>query len=353
MTALMERAIALGENGRITAPPNPWVGCVIVKEGRIVGEGYHHIAGQAHAEVLALRQAGTDARGATAYVTLEPCCHYGRTPPCVKALIEANIAHVVVGVEDPDTRVSGKGLEALKAAGIGITMGVAKEMAAASLKPYLHFKKTGLPYCVAKAAISIDGRTAAADRTSQWITSEGARKDAHLIRAQSQAILVGSKTAQYDKPRLNVRDIAPMPPVQPLRVVLDSQGSVRHEGPLFDPSIAKTVVFSATSPKNPTCEVIHVRKTQEGVDLRQVLSLLGERGVMQLMIEGGATILGSFLKASLIDQLVLYMGPCVLGDQGIPLFQGLAVPSIQNAPRLHLKDVLMIDDCVRIRYAPL
>lgn len=346
MTSFMERAIALGEHGRITAPPNPWVGCVIAKEGRIVGEGYHHTAGEAHAEVVALRQAGSEARGATAYVTLEPCCHYGRTPPCVKALIEADIAHVVIGVEDPDPRVSGKGIEALKAAGIRITTGISQEQAAASLQPYLHYRKTGMPYCVGKAAISIDGRTAAADRSSQWITSESARKDAHLLRAQSQAILVGANTARYDQPSLNVRNVFPMPPVQPLRVVLDSSGTVPHEGPLFDQTIAKTVVFSSAVPKNPLCEVIHVHKH----DLRQVLKLLGERGVMQLMIEGGATILGSFLKASLIDQLVLYMGPCVLGEKGIPLFQGVPIPNIENAPRLKLRDVAKIDDCVRIRY---
>ncbi len=347
MNSFMERAIALGELGRITAPPNPWVGCVIVKEGRIVGEGYHQRAGEPHAEALALRQAGAEAAGATAYTTLEPCCHFGRTPPCVNALIEAKIAHVVFAVPDPDPRVAGKGFEALKAAGIKVTPGVAGELARKSLEPYLFHRQTGRPFLVAKAAISLDGRTAAADSSSQWITSEAARQDAHLLRAESQAILIGSGTARRDRPRLNVRGNVP---ASPLRVVLNTSGDLPHEGPLFDPALGKTLLFAAAQPGSPACEVIQVAKSEQGLDLEAVLNALGKRGVLQVMVEGGAILLGSLLKASLINRLVLYMGPCILGDSGKPLFQNAPVPDIQSAPRLKLLDVKEFDNTLRMRY---
>lgn len=342
MRAFMERAIALGELGRITAPPNPWVGCVIEKEGRIVGEGYHQRAGEPHAEVIALRQAGSEAFGATVYSTLEPCCHFGRTPPCVNALIEAKVAHVVFAVHDPDTRVAGKGVQALKAAGIQVTQAL-EEPAKKSLEPYLHHRLTGRPFCLAKAAISLDGRTAAKDSSSQWITSEAARRDSHRLRAESGAIIIGSGTARHDSPRLTVRDHSP------LRVVLNSKGDLPHDAPLFDQSLGKTLLFSIKATDHP-CEVIQVGSSPDGVDLMEVLNILGKRGVLQVMVEGGATLLGSLLKASLIDRLVLYVGPCILGEAGKPLFQGVNIPNIGSAPRLNLLETTRLDDCVRLSY---
>src|ERR1700733_11932243 len=185
-------AIQLGERGRHTAPPNPWVGCVIVKGGSILGEGYHEATGAKHAEVMAIEKAGVLARGATAYVSLEPCPHQGRTPPCVDALIKAGIQQVVIPLLDPDPHVSGKGVARLKKAGIEVVVGIGQEEAARSLEPYLFQRVTKRPFCVLKSAISLDGRTAAADGSSHWITSDEARQDVHRLRAESQAILVGA-----------------------------------------------------------------------------------------------------------------------------------------------------------------
>lgn len=334
----MQLAISLGEKGRITAPPNPWVGCVIVKDGELIGEGFHKKAGEEHAEVNALRMAGARAKGASAYVTLEPCCHFGRTPPCVNALIEAKISKVFVALLDPDSKVAGNGIATLKKAGIEVSTDLLRHEAASSLEPYLHHRTTGLPFCVAKVAISLDGRTAAVDRSSQWITSEEARKDSHRIRAESQAILVGSQTALIDRPRLTVRDVEPMPFRQPLKIVVDSSGQV-IEG--FD------LIFSCV--KNP--DVIQVSRTKEGVNLKEVLEILGKKGVMQVMVEGGATLLGSFLRSSLINKLVVYVGPRILGQEGLPLFCGLNISTITESFKLQLLDVKKIEDCVRLTYS--
>src|SRR5256886_11759118 len=198
----MAAAVARGEQGRLTAAPNPWVGCVLVRDGEIVGRGFHRAAGEPHAEALALAQAGGRARGATAVVTLEPCTHFGRTPPCTPALVEAGVARVVVAVLDPDPRVSGRGVEELRAAGVAVDVGVGAAEAEASLRPYLHHRRTGRPLCLLQAAVSLDGRTAAADGTSQWITGPEARADAHRLRAESQAVIVGAGTALADRPSL-------------------------------------------------------------------------------------------------------------------------------------------------------
>ncbi|MCA1842078.1 MAG: bifunctional diaminohydroxyphosphoribosylaminopyrimidine deaminase/5-amino-6-(5-phosphoribosylamino)uracil reductase RibD, partial [Actinobacteria bacterium] len=246
--AAMAEAVALGERGRLTAAPNPWVGCLIVSAGGdIVGRGFHQRAGEPHAEVNALREAGDRARGGTAYVTLEPCAHQGRTPPCAPALVEAGVSRVVIAVLDPDERVAGRGVDILSAAGITVAVGPGAEAAARSLQPYLHHRRTGRPLCVLKTAASLDGRTAAADGTSQWITGPEARADAHRLRAQSGAVIVGAGTALADHPTLTFRNLdfgdGPTPP-QPLRVLLDAAGRVPATGPLFDPTLAKTLVLS-------------------------------------------------------------------------------------------------------------
>src|SRR5688572_586191 len=244
----MAQAVALGERGRLTAAPNPWVGCVVVAaDGQVVGRGFHRRAGEPHAEVHALRQAGDRARGATAYVTLEPCAHQGRTPPCAPALVEAGVSRVVVAVLDPDEKVAGRGIEILRAAGIAVDIGVAAEDAARSLAPYLHHRRTGRPQCLLKTATSTDGRTAAADGTSQWITGPEARADAHRLRAESGAVVVGAGTALADRPMLTFRSLdfeEGLTPPQPLRVLIDAAGRVPADGPLFDPTLAPTLVIT-------------------------------------------------------------------------------------------------------------
>ncbi len=328
----MRRAIALAARGLGTTSPNPVVGCVLVRDGEIVGRGFHRAPGEAHAEVIALAEAGERARGATAVVTLEPCSHFGRTPPCAPALLEAGVSRVVVALLDADARVRGRGVARLREAGVHVDVGVGADAVAASLAPYLHHRRTGRPLCVLKAAVSLDGRTAAADGTSQWITGPEARADAHRLRARSQAVIVGAGTALADRPRLTVRGVDPPAPGQPLRVLLDARGRVPAEGPLFDPALAATLVVTTAlaAPEavkawldaGADVEEVAVDPGGAGVDLAATLDLLGQRGILQVMVEGGAALHGSLVRAGLADHLVLYLGGCLLGEAGRPLFAG-------------------------------
>lgn len=352
----MRWAITLGEKGRITAPPNPWVGCVIVFDGEIVGEGYHRSAGSAHAEIIALEAAGKKAKGATVYVSLEPCCHHGMTPPCVDALIESGIARVVIPFIDPDTHVSGKGVEKLKAAGIAVTVGVCAEEAKLCLRPYLTHRRTGLPFCLLKAASSLDGRVAAKDRSSKWITEEEARADVHLLRAQSQAILIGVGTAITDQPELTVRAIEV--DKQPLRVLVDALGKVPATGPLFDPLKAKTLIFTSSQcDKNRMqqwqetgAEVEIVSCEKSHLNLKEVLASLGRRAVLQVMVEGGSTLHSSFIQQKMANHLTLYVGSCILGAEALPLFSGISSPMISDAVRPCLETVRRFGPDVRLDY---
>jgi len=356
----MELAIALGEEARGISPPNPWVGCVIVKDGHIVGSGNTHKSGGNHAEINALNEAADHAIGATLYVTLEPCSHFGKTPPCVDAIIKAKIAKVVIALTDPDKKVCGQGVAKLKNAGIDVVVGVCKEEAFNSLESYLYQRVNSKPFVVAKAALSIDGRTAPFSGTSQWISSEKARENAHQLRFQSQAILVGSGTALMDQPTLNVRGQArDMLLNQPLRVLFDARGKVPATGPLFDLSIAKTLVFTSKDCKEGVIEAwkmagaeVEVIKTccQEKLDIEEALLILGKRNIIQLLVEGGSTLQASFLKNQAINRLVLYIGPVILGDSGTPLFKDFFVNSLKDAPRLKLLDTKQIDDCIRLDY---
>jgi diaminohydroxyphosphoribosylaminopyrimidine deaminase / 5-amino-6-(5-phosphoribosylamino)uracil reductase len=348
----MRWAIQLGERGRSTAPPNPWVGCVIVKGGEIIAEGFHEAAGKKHAEVIALEKAGLLARGGTAYISLEPCSHHGRTPPCVEALLAAGVRKVVIPLLDPDPHVSGKGVEELKKKGIEVLVGVGKEEAESSLAPYLYQRATQRPFCVLKSAISLDGRTAAADGSSQWITGEVARKDLHLLRAQSQAILIGARTALLDSPRLTVRDGTTTQ--QPLRVLLDWQGSVPPQGPLADSDLAPTLVFTCSEKQKEGWERCgaEVILLQHAL-LQEVLAELGRRGVIQVLVEGGSHLHASFLKEKLVNRIVLYIGNCLLGDAGKPFLPDFLVPNIAQAPRWILEDVRRFENDIRLDFVNL
>lgn len=360
-TAAMKRAVALAEQGRATTAPNPWVGCVLVRDGTVVGEGFHRRAGEPHAEALALQAAGERARGATAYVTLEPCAHAGRTPPCAAALVRAGIQRAVVAVLDPDPRVAGRGVQDLRAAGVPVDVGLGGTEAADSLAPYLHQRRTGRAYCVLKAAMTLDGRTSAADGTSQWITGPAARADGHRLRANSQAVLVGAGTALADAPRLTVRAVEPAPSSQPLRVLMDSRGRVPAEGPLFDPSLAPTLVLTTSQASDRAvaaweaagAEVTAVAAAREGrgLDLEAALALLGSRGVLQALVEGGPTLHGGFARAGLADRLVLYVGALSLGEAGRPLLAGPGPCTLAEAQRWRLLDVRRLGQDVRLDYA--
>jgi diaminohydroxyphosphoribosylaminopyrimidine deaminase/5-amino-6-(5-phosphoribosylamino)uracil reductase len=338
------------------------VGCVVVADGQVVGKGFSQRPGEPHAEVMALREAGERSRGATAYVTLTPCNHHGRTPPCTEALVAADVSRVVVALDDPDP-VAGDGLDALRAAGIEVETGPGAADATASLRPYLHHRSHGRPYTIVKTATSIDGRTAAADGSSQWVTGPAARADAHGLRADSQAVVVGSQTALVDRPALTVRDAEPpIPPLPPLRVLLDARGRVPADGPLFDTSLAPTLVVTtgAADPeavqrwKAAGAEVEEVAPAAAGggVDVRAATELLGRRGVLQALVEGGAALHGALVTAGLADRIVQYVGGAVLGETGRPLFAGVSIPTIEAASRWRLASARPLGDDVRLDWVP-
>lgn len=355
----MRRALELGRAVRRLTAPNPWVGCVILRDGEVVGEGATRPPGGDHAEVVALRAAGDLARGATAVVSLEPCAHRGRTGPCADALVAAGVARVVIALADPDHLVAGEGVARLRSAGLDVHIGVCADEAARSLAPYLHHRRTGRAFCVLKVATSLDGRVAAADGSSRWITGPRARADAHELRADSQAVVVGAGTALADRPALTPRDVFPPPEPMPLRVLLDAAGRVPAEGPLFDTEQAATLVITTAKARDEAvagwrragAEVERVPGAPGGVDLPATLALLGERGVLQAMVEGGPTLHGALLEASLADVVVAYLGSTLLGSRGVPGY-GVAGPSsIDAAPRLRLHDVRRLGDDVRLEYA--
>ena len=321
--AWMAEALAAAAEVRTSTSPNPWVGAVIVPAGDSpVAVGATQPPGGPHAEAVALELAGSAARGATAYVTLEPCSHHGRTPPCASALVEAGVARVVVALEDPDPRVAGRGVARLRAAGIPTTVGVCAEEAAAQLAAYLHHRRTGRPLVVLKLAATLDGRIAAPDGTSRWITGPAARLDAHRLRAESDAIAVGSGTVRADDPALTVRGVEGR---DPLRVVL---GTV--------PAGAR--VAPALEHHGPPGEL---------------LDDLGRRGVLQLLVEGGATVAHRFHHAGLVDRYVVYLAPAFLGgDDGVGMFHGPGVATMADVWRGRLAGVARLGDDVRLDVLP-
>jgi diaminohydroxyphosphoribosylaminopyrimidine deaminase/5-amino-6-(5-phosphoribosylamino)uracil reductase len=326
----MRRAIALSELGLGSTSPNPIVGCVIVEtDGSVVGEGYHVRPGEPHAEVNALADAGGRALGATAFVTLEPCRHTGRTPPCTQALIDAGVSRVVFAVADPDP-IAGHGADDLRAAGIVVEAGLLAEEAARSNEAWLHHARTGRPFVCWKYAATLDGRVAALDGTSRWITGEAARRDVHLLRSRADAIVVGTGTVFADDPRLDVR----LPDLQrsnrPLRVVVGSR-AVPQAAKILDDS-APTVLLTEHDPK-------------------AVLAYLSERGIVSVLLEGGPTLAGAFVAAGLVDRVVAYLAPALLG--GGPAALGDAgIETIGSALRLHIDAIDLVGDDVRIIATP-
>jgi diaminohydroxyphosphoribosylaminopyrimidine deaminase/5-amino-6-(5-phosphoribosylamino)uracil reductase len=325
--ARMAQAIDAARSARRRVSPRPWVGAVVVPAGQAAHHGYEGATdGRAgpHAEVVALRRAGPAARGSTLYVTLEPCSHHGATPPCADAVLAAGVARVVVGLADPDNRVAGTGIARLRDAGVEVDVGVAAAEVAVQLAPYLHHRRTGRPYVVLKLAGTADGRTAAPDGTSRWITGEEARLDVHRLRADSDAVLVGAGTVRADDPALTVRlpegERGP-DDTEPLRVVLGTA---------------------------PDGAAVHPCVELRG-DLGDVLDDLGRRGVLQLLVEGGAGVAGAFHRDGLVDRYVLYVAPALLGgDDGTALLAGAGVTTIADAWRGRFVAIRQVGDDLRL-----
>jgi len=367
-TFYMQRAIALAKKGHYTTSPNPRVGCVLVKNGLIIGEGFHQKAGSGHAEVRALKacnDAGNDSKGAIAYVTLEPCSHFGRTPPCAKGLIVAGIKHVVIAMVDPNPQVSGRGIEMLEAAGVTTATGLLEADARALNIGFITLMTTGLPYVRCKLAASLDGKTAMANGESKWITSPQARRYVQKLRAQSCAVISGANSILVDNAKMNVRyqELGELKEYlseaqlrQPIRVVIDSQNRLTPDLALFKQEspiiIIRTIIEKETSwphfVEQVHCASVKNKAGEDKVDLTELLSLLAKRSINDVLIESGANLAGAFIEQNLVDELILFQAPKVMGGQGKSLVQLPSITALCSAKELSIKDVTMVGPDIRI-----
>jgi diaminohydroxyphosphoribosylaminopyrimidine deaminase/5-amino-6-(5-phosphoribosylamino)uracil reductase len=349
--AHMARALELAARGLYTTDPNPRVGCVVANSQRVLGEGWHVRAGEPHAEVLALRAAGAQARGATAYVTLEPCNHTGRTPPCADALIAAGVARVVCSSRDPNPKVAGGGIERLRSAGIDVAVGALADQARQLNAGFFSRFERGRPWVRLKLAMSLDARTSAHGE-ERWISGEASRADVQTWRARSSAVLTGAGTVRSDDPRLNVRLNYGAWVRQPLRVVLDTNLTCAPTAKVFNGGGA--LVFAATdTPLKPTpgVEIEQVPRRPGGLDLSTVVKRLAERDINELLVECGATLAGAFMTARLVDELVLYVAPKLLGNDAAPLvyLDALAATSL---PPFEIRDTQRFGTDLRLILNP-
>ncbi len=361
----MARAIQLARKGLYTTHPNPRVGCVLVRQGEVVGEGYHRRAGEPHAERNALAQAGERASGATAYVTLEPCCHHGRTPPCSDGLIEAGIKRVVAAMPDPNPQVAGQGFAQLREAGISVEEGVMQAQAEALNPGFIKRMRHGLPYVRCKLAMSLDGRTAMASGESQWITSSAAREDVHRLRARSAAILTGFGTLQTDDPSMNVR-LSPsdlgldsdLHTPQPLRVVLDPQLKTPPSAKMLSLPGPVLIVCSdevrldAAPLESAGAQVVTRPADGDRLDLRQVMAYLASQEINEVLLETGAVLAGAMMAEGLIDELVIYLAPHLMGNSARGLFNLPAIELMSQRLPLKIIDLRQVGEDIRITAVP-
>lgn len=358
----MQRAIYLAKRGHYTTSPNPRVGCVIVLNGEVVGEGFHEISGQGHAEVHALKQAGAKAKGATAYVTLEPCSHFGLTPPCAEALIKAQVGHVIAAMVDPNPQVSGRGLERLKSAGITTKFGLL-EQDARDLNPgFIRLMTTKLPYVRCKLAASLDGKTAMASGESQWITSDHAREDVQRLRAQSCGVICGADSVIFDDAKMTVRwnalgelknSYEEAKVRQPIRIVIDSKNRLTPDLAIF--KTASKIILIRTSIENEQTwphfveqVVISKAKDSEQISLKHLLIYLAQQGLNDILIESGAKLAGAFMSENLVDELMLYQAPKLIGSEGKSLVDIPAILQLSEAKDLNITDISMVGKDIRI-----
>ena len=349
----MARALQLAARGLFTTTPNPRVGCVIVKDGRVVGEGWHQRAGMPHAEIHALAAAADAARGATVYVTLEPCSHHGRTPPCAEALIQAGVARVVAAMHDPNPLVAGRGIDMLTLAGIQAEVGL-MEHEARTLNPGFVSRMTRQrPWVRLKTASTLDGKTALSNGQSQWITGEAARADVQHWRARACAILTGSGTVLADNPRMNVRDLDIGR--QPLRVIVDSALRTPPDAAVLPALVACHHADPAARAalEQAGAEVIELPGADQRVDLPALLTLLAQRGINELHVEAGAALNGALLDARLVDEWVAYVAPMAVGDDARGLFAHSPLTALANAAQFRLADVRQAGGDLRLTLLPM
>lgn len=353
----MSRALRLARRGLYTAHPNPRVGCVLVNDGKVVGEGWHSRTGEAHAEIVALNAAGDAARGATAYVTLEPCSHHGKTPPCADALIAAGVGHVVAAMVDPNDKVAGRGHTALEGAGISVRSGLLQDEATSLNEGFLSRLQRGRPFVRLKMASSLDGSTAMANGESQWITGQAARDDVQRLRAVSGAVMVGAGTVLADDPSLTVRgDEIDHDGMQPLRVVLDSQLKMPVTARMLSLP-GRTAVFcsddSAKSGLESAGASVHVVAGENGgLDLAAVMSKLADLEINDVLVEAGSTLAGSMLQSDLIDELVIYQAPHIMGSETRGMFTTPDLQSIDQRLQLNIVDIRKIGVDLKITARP-
>lgn len=360
----MARALELARRGRFTTTPNPNVGCVIVRNGDVVGEGYHFRAGEPHAEVHALRMAGEKARGATAYVTLEPCSHHGRTPPCCDALIAAGVSRVVAAMQDPNPEVAGRGLYRLQQAGIEVSHGLMMQEAEVLNRGFLKRMRTGFPWVQLKMGASLDGRTAMASGESQWITSPEARRDVQRLRAQSSAILTTSATVLADDPALTVRwnELSAESQAlwqgqevrQPVRVVVDSHNRVTPQHRLIaqpgNTWLARQQADALNWPENVEQFTVPLHNGQ--LDLVSLMMLLGRRQLNSVWVEAGAKMAGALLTAGVVDELIVYMAPKLLGDAARGLCHLPGIAQLAEVPAFEFSDIRQVGPDLRLTLTP-
>lgn len=353
----MELAIRLAKKATGYTSPNPLVGALVVKNGKIIGQGYHHKAGTHHAEVHALHEAGLEAKGATLYVTLEPCAHYGKTPPCANLVVESGISKVVIGSGDPNPLVAGKGVAILERGGIQVIQGVLEKECQSLNEMFFTFIQKKIPFVTLKSAMSLDGKIATKSGESQWITNESARNDGHMLRGSHDCILVGIGTILADNPQLNCRHGYLEKPHQPDVVILDSQGRTPENAKVFLEKNRKILIMVS-----PNCsplriealervgaEVIKVSSHESGLDLLTVLHKLGERDYISILVEGGARIIGSFVDQRCFNKLITYIGNQIIGNQqALSAIGGNGVSALQDAPLLEFATIELLDNNVKI-----
>jgi diaminohydroxyphosphoribosylaminopyrimidine deaminase/5-amino-6-(5-phosphoribosylamino)uracil reductase len=350
--AYMARAIQLAKLGNFTAHPNPRVGCVIVQDRDIIAEGWHKKTGEPHAEAIALAAAGDRARGATVYVTLEPCSHTGRTPPCADALIAAGVGRVVVGMQDPNPSVAGSGVARLRDAGIEVSVGVLETEARLLNPGFIRRMERGLPYVRVKLAVSLDGRTAMANGESKWITGDAARADVQKLRARSSAIVTGAGTILADNPLLTVRTEEVIK--QPLRVIVDTNLSTPANSKIFSTEGEVLVVTVSEDEEaarmlvDAGAEVIQLSSAAHGVDLLELMQYLAENECNEVMIEAGATLAGSAVASGIVNELVVYIAPHLMGADSKGMFALPGLQEMEERVGLHFQDIRMVGNDLRI-----